>query len=127
MSYLSPNYLVLSETKIDNSFPSARFSIPDYEIQARRDRHKNGGGLVEFVKKGLIFKQLKNFETSTTECICSEIIICKRKWLFFSIYRTRSNENLEVFVEELTNSFSKTSESHEHFIIMGDFNIDVTN
>ena len=31
-SYLSPDYPVLSETKLDDSFPSAEFSIPDYEI-----------------------------------------------------------------------------------------------
>ena len=52
MSYLSPDYLVLSETKLDDSFPSAQFSIPDYEIRTRPDRHKNGGSLIEFVKKG---------------------------------------------------------------------------
>ena len=98
--------------------PSAQFSIPDYEITARRDRHKNGGGLTEFVKKGLICKRLKNFETSASECICFEITISKRKWLCFSIYRPPSNENLEIFFEELTNSLSKASE---------DFNIDVTN
>ena len=53
MSYLSSDYLVLSETKLDDSFPSAQFSILDHRIRARRDRHKNGGGLIEFVKKGL--------------------------------------------------------------------------
>ena len=70
---------------------------------------------------------LKNFETSVSECICSEITISKRKWLCFSIYRPPFNENLDIFFEELTNSLSKASESYEHFIIMGDFNIDVTN
>ena len=59
MSYLSPDYLVLSETKLDDSFLLAQFSIPDYKIRARRDRHKNGGGLIEFVKKGLNCKRLK--------------------------------------------------------------------
>ena len=99
MSYLSPDYLVLSETKLDDSFPSAQFSIPDYEIRARRYRHKNGGGLIEFVKKGLICKRLKIFKTNASECICSEITISKRKWLCFSIYRPPPNENLEIFVK----------------------------
>ena len=40
MSYLSPDYLVLSETKLDDSFLSAQFSIPDHKIRARRDRQK---------------------------------------------------------------------------------------
>ena len=83
--------LVLNETKLDDSFPSAKFSIPDYEI--------NGGGLIQFVKKGLICKRLKNFETNPSEWICSEITISKRKWLCFSIYRPPPNENLEIFVK----------------------------
>ena len=33
----------------------------------------------------------------------------------------------KYFFEELTNSLSKASESYEHLIIMGDFNIHVTN
>ena len=111
--------LVLNETKLDDSFPSAKFSIPDYEIK--------GGGLIQFVKKGLICKRLKNFETNPSEWICSDITISKKKWLCFSIYRPPFNENLEIFFEELKNSLSRTSESYEHVIIMGDFNIDVTN
>ena len=103
MSYLSPHYLVLSKTKLYNSFHLAQFSKPDYEIWARHDRHKNGGGLIKFVKNGLICKWLKNFEISLSECICSEIAICKRKWLCFSIYKTPSDENLESFFEYLTN------------------------
>ena len=112
MSYLSPDYLVLSEMKLDDSFPSAQFNIPDYKIRARR-------GLIEFVKKGLICKRLKNFETSASECICSEITVSKRKWSCFSISSPPSNENLDIFFEELANSLSKASESYEHFIIMG--------
>ena len=96
MSYLSPDYLVLSETKLEDSFPSAQFSKPNYEIRARHDRQKNGGGLIEFIKKGLICKRLKNVEASASECICSEITRSKRKWLCFSIYRSPSNENLEI-------------------------------
>ena len=56
MGYLSPDYLVLFETKLDDSFPSAQFNLPNYEIRARRDRDKNGGGLIEFVKTGVICK-----------------------------------------------------------------------
>ena len=56
---MSPKYFVLSETKLDDSFPSAQFNIPNYKTQARRDRDKNGGGLIEFVKKGLFCKKSK--------------------------------------------------------------------
>ena len=67
-------YLVLSETKLDDSFPLAQFNLPNYEIRARRDRDKVGGGLIEFVNKGVICKKLKIFEPRKSECICSELL-----------------------------------------------------
>ena len=54
---------VLSETKLDDSFPSAQFYIENYEIRSRKDRDKNGGGHIEFVRKGLITKKIKEYET----------------------------------------------------------------
>ena len=32
------DYLVLSETKLDESFPNAQFKLDGYEIRARRDK-----------------------------------------------------------------------------------------
>ena len=43
------------------------------------------------------------------------------------MYRPPSNEKLEIFFEELRNCLSPASQSYDHFIIMGEFNIDVTN
>ena len=49
----------LSETKINDSFPSAQFDMGGYNIRARRDR--------ECVKRGVICKGLKDFETTISE------------------------------------------------------------
>ena len=56
VGYLLPDYLVLSETKLGNSFPLAQFNLPNYEIRTRCDRDKNGGGLMEFVRRVLFVK-----------------------------------------------------------------------
>ena len=53
------DYLVISETKLDDSFPNAQFKINGYEARARRDRNKHEGGLIEFVRQGFISKRLK--------------------------------------------------------------------
>ena len=58
---------VLSETKIDESFPTAQFYIKVYEVRARRDIDKHGGGLIEFVKNGFISIRLKEYETKQSE------------------------------------------------------------
>ena len=54
------DYLVISETKLDDRFPNAQFTKTNYEIRARRDRDKHGGRLLEFVRKGLIAKESEN-------------------------------------------------------------------
>ena len=51
---LSLDYIAISETKLDESFPNSQFKLNGYEVRARRDRHKHGGGLIEFVRQGFI-------------------------------------------------------------------------
>ena len=55
------DYLAISETKLDESFPNSQFKLNGYEIRARRDRHEHGGGLIEFVRQGFICKRLKKY------------------------------------------------------------------
>ena len=73
------DYFVLSETKLDDGFPSAQFYIENYEIRNRRDRDKNGCGLIEFVRKGFITKTIKEYETKVSETIATEFTISKKK------------------------------------------------
>ena len=61
MKTLSLDYLILRETKIDEIFPASQFNVEGYEIRARRDRDKYGGGLIEFVR-GLTCKRLRDYE-----------------------------------------------------------------
>ena len=70
-----PQYFVLAETKLDESFPNSQFVIDQYEIRTRRDRSKNGGGLIEYVRQGLIFKPLEDTISINSEIILSEITI----------------------------------------------------
>ena len=47
-------YLIVSEKKLDESFPSQKFVIEDFEIRDTEDRDQNGGGLRGYVRKGFI-------------------------------------------------------------------------
>ena len=59
---LQLDYFVLSETKLDDSFFSGQFYIENFEIRNRRDSDKNGGGLIEFERKGFITKKSRNMK-----------------------------------------------------------------
>ena len=106
------NYLALSETKVDQSFPRAQFHKKGYEVSAIRDRDKHGDGLIEFVKY---------------ESICSEFTIANRKWIYLNIYKPPDANNMNTFFNEITACLSKAAMKYENIIIMGDFNIDIKN
>ena len=44
--------LLISETKIDSSFPNAQFHIDGYTTY-RRDRNLNGGGMILYVREDI--------------------------------------------------------------------------
>ena len=98
ISRLLLDYFVISETKLDSSFPSAQFHIGDYEIRNRRYIGKFGSGVIEFVKKGIITKRLEDLETNLSETVCTEITISKKRWFCISVYRPPSSSNIDTFL-----------------------------
>ena len=90
---LQLDYFVISETKLDSSFPSVQFYLRHYETRNRSDRNKSGCGLFQFVKKGIIAKRLKYLKTNLDEKIyreTSEITKSKKRWFCISVYRQSS-------------------------------------
>ena len=87
VKYLELDHFVISETKIDKSFPSQQFAMDNYEIRARKDRDCHGSGLLEFLRKSFICKRQTHLEPNNLECIRSELTIFNIKWICFSIYR----------------------------------------
>ena len=120
-------YLVLNETKTDQSFLTAQFYIKGYEVRSRRDRDKHRGGLIEFVKNGFISKKLEEYETEQSGSICSEFTTANRKWICLNIYMPPDPNNMNTFFDQITANLSKAAMKYENIIIMGDFNIDIKN
>ena len=50
---------MISETKLDSSFPNGQFQIHGYSEPYRLDRNGNGGGILEFIPTNLIDSQMK--------------------------------------------------------------------
>ena len=46
MPYVQLDYFVVSETKLDNTFPAAQFMLTEYETGVRSDGNKNVYGLI---------------------------------------------------------------------------------
>ena len=58
-------YLAISETKIDDSFPSTQFKIDGYVCpkEFRKDRTENGGGMLIYIKNKLSARKSKQWYT----------------------------------------------------------------
>ena len=69
--------LVISETKLDESFPVGQFKIPGFVTPFRRDRNKFGGGIMVFVKEDIPAKQISN-ENLNIEGLFIELIFRKK-------------------------------------------------
>ena len=71
-----------------------------------RNRNKRGGGKMVFIRKELLAKRLEDFETKSTETICIELVISKRKWCIIFTYRPPKYDK-KVFFQELSKTISQ--------------------
>ena len=119
-----PDILVIEETKLNSDFKTETFLINNYQKPIRRDRNEFGGGLMQFVRKGVLCNRVLTFEGPSIELICSELTVCKKKWIIFSIYRPPDAANLELFFRELSFSLNSALDKYDNVMIMGDIKID---
>ena len=80
--------LLISETKIDSSFPIAQFQIEGYTTY-RLDRNAKGGGILLYIRED-IPSTLLNSDMSI-ESFSVEINIRKKKWLLVCTYNPNKN------------------------------------
>ena len=60
--------MVISDTKLDDSFPESQFRIPGYSSIFRLDRDQNGGGIMVFVLEDITTTFL-SFEDKPIEAL----------------------------------------------------------
>ena len=116
----SIDILIVSETKLDDSFPLSQFYIDGYSKPFRMDRNRNGGGLIAFVREDIPCKRL-NTINDDIEAIFFEINFRKRKWLFCGGYNPH-NCKISSYVNALGKSLDNFIKSYDNLVILGDLN-----
>ena len=66
---------------------------------------------------------LVNLEGNTSETICIEVTISKKKWCIIFVYRPPHSNNKKVFFSELTTSLNQATNKYDSIIVMGHLNI----
>ena len=113
--------LMVSETKLDNSFPVNQVLINGYTSPFRIDRDNNGGGIVLFVREDIPCKLL-SVENHPMEAFYAEINLQKTKWFLYCSYNPYRCK-IDFHLENLNRSLALYSSHYENFIIIGDFNV----
>ena len=82
------DFLAVSETKLDSSFPTGQFNLPGFRTPYRKDLSAKSGGLLIYVNSNIPSKMLKIPDCpSDIQVIPVEINLKKQKWLVIAIYR----------------------------------------
>lgn len=69
---IKPDFVVSDNKLVDNFFLLQSVAC-DGEIRNYRDINKFGGGLIEYIWRGFTCNTVKEFDTKSSETICSEI------------------------------------------------------
>ena len=117
--------LMISETKLDDTFPFNQFAIEGYSQQFRLDRNSHGGGIIIYVRDHLPCKKINSYSLpGNVEGMFIEINFGKTKWLLVGGYNPQK-ESISYFLSHLSKGIDKNLSSHENFLVIGDFNCPV--
>ena len=113
--------ILLLETKLDDSFPSAQFMLNNYGIPYRLDRNSNGGGLLLSVREDIPSKFLKVRSDCSIESICLEVNLRKRQWSINGSY-SPNKSFIPNHLKCLNRIMDEYSKLYQNFLFFGDFN-----
>ena len=120
------NIVLISETKIDDSFPNAQFKIEGYK-NFRKDRDAFEGGLFFYTNEKLNCRSLENCLLNTfMEILQSKLRPLNSKWLILGTYKPPF-QNEPTYVSEIQKLLTYYLSSHNNILLLGDFNMPFSN
>ena len=114
--------LLVSERKIDDSFPTGNFLIDVFSSPYRLNRNSNGGGLKLFARED-IYSNLAEAEAKPIESFYIELNLRNDKWLLNCSYNSHKN-NMGNNLKALSDFLDSHSSTYEKILILGDFNVE---
>ena len=119
--------LVITETKLDDTFPLTQFSMEGFKTPIRQDRSCHGGGISVYIRDNIPSKVLQKLPFDCdNEGIFLELNLRKSKWLLFAGYNPKK-ERISPYLNNVETVLSKFIKNYDNIIIMGDFNCDMKN
>ena len=113
------DYLAISESKLDDSFPSAQFPAHDYPLY-RQDVSSSSGGLLVYVRADLPHRRLNHAKINVEgfESLCMEITVGKTTTILSCIYKHPKLKN-DVFKCYFSNMADSLLRTHSDLVFLG--------
>ena len=112
---------MITETKLDDTFPLGQFYVEGFTMPYRLDRNRNGGGVIIYVREDIPSKILEKHKLpQDVEGMFVELNFRKIKWLLFGTYHPPSQNDQYYF--EALNKALDCSSSYGRIILIEDFN-----
>ena len=116
--------LMISETKLDEIFPTSQFMINSFSAPVRLDRNDKGGGIILYIRDD-IPSRLVSTESSQVEGFFVEINLRnKKKWLLCCSYNAKK-DLIRQHLYALSKSIEVFTSKYDNLLFLGDFNAGV--
>ena len=129
LSYMIENkidILMVSESKLDDTFPTSQFVIDSFAEPFRLDRTRNGGGILLYVKNSITATLLTSYTLpEDIEVLFVKIVIGNFKWLFYCSYNPRKSM-VTYHLQEIGKGLEFYHSNYEKILSMGDFNSEMS-
>ena len=128
LSYMIGNkidILMISESKLDDTFPTFQFVIVSFIEPFRLDRTRNGGGIILYVKNNITVTLLPSYTLPEDVGLFVEILIGNFKWLFRCSYNPHKSM-ITYHLQEIRKVLEFYTSIYEKILLMGDFNSEMS-
>ena len=116
--------LMISETKLDQSFPTNQFMMNGFGAPFRLDRNDKGSGIILYIRED-IPSRLVSTESSQVEGFFVEINLRnKKKWLLCCCCNPKK-DFITQDLHALSKSFDVLTSKYDNLLFVGDFNVGV--
>ena len=116
--------LMITDTKLDDSFPEQQFHIEGFNIPFRLDHNRHGGGLLFYVPNNINAVLLKSHVfPDNIEAFFIEILLKSCKRLIYCSYNP-NRINVAIHLGEIGKALDTYSWKYENTPLIGDFNVE---
>ena len=116
--------MIISETKINETFPSRQFYIEGFTPPCRFDRNCHGGGILVYARDDIASKLIE--KNSSVESISIELNLRKKMWVI-NCTCNASNSNICDHLRNLGKSLETLPTNYDKVFLMGDCNVEEAN